>query len=373
MSECGPLGLGLIGCGSFGRFCLDAFSTMPQVRPAAVADTREEVVAEFARDFAVAGHTSADALIARDDVHIVHVATPPSSHHEWVRKAVAAGKHVLCEKPLALTAARGREVLSAAEAAGVCVSVNFVLRYNRVTEAVGAVIESGVLGEVLSARLTNCAKDTPLGPDHWFWLREVSGGIFIEHGVHFFDLYAHWLGPGEVIAAHAEVREATSQEDRVTCTVRHAGGAVASHYHGFDQYYLMDRTDHRLVCELGDIRVDGWVPLRLTVDALTDASGADRLSACCGGAPVEVIEDYGRAHEGAVSRGKPRAISRRVRLCMTPEPDKPTLYAASIRELMADQVAAIRNPSHPRRVTGRNGLDSLVLAERAAQLAAAGR
>ena len=68
----------------------------------------------------------------------------------------------------------------------------------------------------------------------------------------------------------------------------------------FKRCVLMDRTDHRLVCELGDIRVDGWVPLRLTVDALTDASGADRLSACCGGAPVEVIEDYGRAHEGAV-------------------------------------------------------------------------
>ena len=370
MPVCQPLGLGLIGCGSFGRFCLDALAAMGEVRLAAVADTREDAAAELARDFGVPGHASADELIARDDVQIVHVATPPSSHHELALKAIAAGKHVLCEKPLALSVAQGREVVSAAEAAGVCIAVNFVLRHNRVTEAVKAVIDSGVLGEVLSARLTNCAKDTPLGPDHWFWDRGASGGIFIEHGVHFFDLYAHWLGAGEVIAAHAETREGTSQEDRVTCTVRHAGGAIASHYHGFDQYYLMDRTDHRLVCELGDILVDGWVPLRLTVEALTDDSAPRSLVECCCGAAAEVIEEYGPAHAGAVSRGRPRRVSKRVRLSVTPEPDKPTLYAASIRELLADQVAAIRDPAHRRRVTARNGLDALIVAERAAGLAA---
>jgi len=365
-----PLGLALIGCGAFGMFCLESFSRMDEVRVAAVSDVRTGVADEFARKFNVPAHYDSDELIARDDVRIVHIATPPSTHHELAVKAIRAGKHVLCEKPLAVTVEQGSEILAAAAQANVLAPVNFILRYNQVTDAVKAVIDSGVLGKVLAARLTNCASDTPLLQDHWFWDREVSGGIFIEHGVHFFDLYSHWLGPAEVLDAHTETREGTDQQDRVMCTLRHAGGAVSSHYHAFDQYLVMDRTDHRLVCELGDIVVNGWIPLDMTVYAATDDAGSERLAACCPGAKLEVLDDYGTAHAEGLSRGRTRHITRRIRLPHTPEPDKQAVYAASVRQLLADQIATIRDPSHQRRVAEQNGQDALVLAETAAKLAA---
>jgi len=370
MNESKPLGFGLVGCGDFGRFCLAAYGKVPEVRIAAVADVRREAADALGGQFGVPAFYDARELIRRSEVDIVHVATPPSTHHELAISAIRAGKHVLCEKPLAMSLRQADEMLAAAAGAGVILPVNFVLRYNRVTEAAKAVIDSGILGRVLAARLTNCAFDSLMGPEHWFWKRDVSGGIFIEHGVHFFDLYNHWLGPGRVINAHAEAREGTGQQDRVTCTILHDRGAVASHYHGFDQIKMMDRADHRLICEMGDIRVEGWIPLALSVDAAVDADGAARLAECCPGGEVEVIEEYDPEQGRIMGRGKLRAVTRRIRMRYRPDSDKQAVYAAGIGELLTDQIAYIRDRSHARRVTESNGRDALALAQAADELAA---
>ena len=218
MSINDPLGLGMIGCGAFGLFCLDAFSGLRDLRVVAVADAHAPAARQAAERLGISPCKDAAELLARRDVDIVHVATPPSGHHELAMAAIKAGKHVLCEKPLATDLAQGDEILAAAERAGVIAPVNFVLRYNPVVEAVKAIIDSRLLGGVLAGCLTNCAFDTFMPPGHWFWDKSVSGGIFIEHGVHFFDLYSYWLGPGRMIDAHADTREGTGQEDRVICT-----------------------------------------------------------------------------------------------------------------------------------------------------------
>lgn len=370
MAKHSPLGLGLIGCGSFGEFCLEAFSALPDVRIAGVADVREAAADRLAAAFHVPGHTDPHQLIARDDVDVVHVATPPSTHHELVLAALRAGKHVLCEKPLATRPAHADEMLAAAARAGTIVPVNFILRYNAVTDAVKAVIASGALGKVLAGRLTNCAGDTKLGGDHWFWNKDVSGGIFIEHGAHFFDLYTYWLGPGRVISAHTERRDGAGMEDRVTCLLRFDSGAVVNHYHGFDQVALMDRTDHRLVCELGDIRVDGWIPLRLTVDAVVDDDTQADLEAACAHAEIETLAVYDADQGRVMGRGVQRRVRRRIRLTCEPAADKQSVYADSVRALLADQIAYLRDRNHSRVITESNGRAALALGEAAAALAA---
>jgi len=367
-----PLGIGLIGCGGFGEFCLDAFSAMDDVRVAAVADVYTPAADRLGAKFGVPAFGDPAELIARDDVGLVHIATPPASHHELALAAIRAGKHVLCEKPLATSVADADEIVAAAAAAGVICPVNFVLRYNAVTEAVKAVIDSAALGRVLSARLTNCASDSKLPAEHWFWDKAVSGGIFIEHAVHFFDLYAYWFGPGEVTAAHAEHRGGAAREieDRVACTVRHESGTLSSQYHGFDQAAPMDRQDHRLVCELGDVFVEGWIPLALRIDALVDDETQARLEACCGGAAVEVVATYEGDAARMQARGVERHVTRRIRLSYEPAADKQSVYADSVRALLADQLAGARDAAHARVVTEANGRAAVALAEAAARLAA---
>jgi D-xylose 1-dehydrogenase (NADP+, D-xylono-1,5-lactone-forming) len=82
------------------------------------------------------------------DVDAVYIPLPNSLHREWTLRAVAAGKHVLCEKPLGLTAAECREMIGASQRAGVWLMEAFMYRYNRRTQLVREILRSGVLGEI---------------------------------------------------------------------------------------------------------------------------------------------------------------------------------------------------------------------------------
>ena len=107
--------------------------------------------------------------------------------------ALEAGKHVICEKPLALTVAQADEMIAAARRNGRLLIANLMQRYNPLFDAVRKLIRSGVLGDFLHGTFENYASDENLPADHWFWDRSKSGGIFVEHGVHFFDLFDGWL------------------------------------------------------------------------------------------------------------------------------------------------------------------------------------
>src|ERR1044072_4812493 len=92
-------------------------------------------------------------------------------------------------------------------------------RYNPLFDSIGQLIESRVLGEVLHGFFENYASDEDLPAGHWFWDRARCGVIFVEHGVHFFDLFAGWLGPGAVEAAQVGVRPGSAIEEHVHATV----------------------------------------------------------------------------------------------------------------------------------------------------------
>ena len=216
------LGVGLLGCGAFGRFCLSEFGAIPGLRAAAVADTIPEAARKTGEEFGLPVCADIHALAACDDVQIIHIATPPSTHCELAIAALDAGKHVLCEKPLATTLADARRMIDAARTARRFLAVNLIMRYDPLNQAVARILEAGLLGAPLHAFFENYAGDTPLCPEHWFWKPEISGGIFIEHGVHFFDLFRMWFGPGEVVAAQQSERpESSGIMDQVHCTVRY--------------------------------------------------------------------------------------------------------------------------------------------------------
>ena len=153
-----PLRWGILGAGEISRQWVLASSACEGATFAAVAARSRDRAKEFASQHGIeTAYGSYAEMLASPDVDIVYIGTINSLHKDHSLMAIEAGKHVLCEKPLAVTVEQGRAIVDAARDAGVRVPVNFVLRYNRVTDLVKAVIESGVLGQVLSARLTNCA------------------------------------------------------------------------------------------------------------------------------------------------------------------------------------------------------------------------
>src|SRR5438477_12812192 len=127
------------------------------------------------------------------------------------------------------------EMITLARKKRLLVIANLMQRYNPLFETIHRLIESKLLGEFLHGFFENYASDEPLGPQHWFWDGSKSGGIYIEHGVHFFDMFTGWIGPGQVVSAERTLRPGSGVEEQVNCAVRYRGGAVVNLYHGLDQ------------------------------------------------------------------------------------------------------------------------------------------
>jgi len=372
VSDPEAFGYALVGCGAFGRFCLDAYAALEGLAVRGVCD-RDPDRAAAAAVTAGIDAVDFDALLAADDVHLVHLATPPATHVELARRALEAGKHVLCEKPLATDLAGARAMADLARERGLVLVANLVMRYDPLCEAVRRILAEGILGAPLYARFENCAKDEDLPPDHWFWDPARSGGIFVEHGVHFFDLFAAWFGPGEVTAADRVIRPGVEAlEEQVRCTVRYAGGCVADLYHGFTQADRMDRQEFRIVCERGDLRLEEWVPTRLFIDALLAVPELARLKELLPGARCKAVARYAGDERRVYSRHRAYEVDGRYRLAVDAGMDKGALYAHVLRALLADQLAAMVDPGHERRVAEENGVASLAMALRARELSRGG-
>src|SRR5205085_4017698 len=189
-----------------------------------------------------------------------------------------------------------------------------------------------------------------------------------EHGVHFFDLFAGWLGPGRVEAAQVGVRAGTAIEEHVHATVRY-GAALVNFYHGFHQAGRMDRQELRLVFERGDVTLHDWVPTRARIHALLDERQTRELCDLFPGARLDVAASYGGNDRACRGRGKEIDACQVIGLSWGGGQAKLPLYGRLLRSLMEDQAAWIRDRNHSRVVTEANGLDSLAMACQADALA----
>jgi predicted dehydrogenase len=358
MSE--ELGIGVIGLGGFGLFALQQFVQVPGVRLAGMAGTARPAALAAAQRYGLDDVVDVDRLLELPSVDLVYIATPPFLHYAQSKRALEAGKHVVCEKPLALTVEQADELVDLARRRDRLLVANLMQRYNPVFDVVGQVIERRPLGEFLHGYFENYASDENLPPEHWFWDRAKSGGIFVEHGVHFFDMLTGWLGSGEVVAAQASTRS-DGCEDQVQCTVRYPGEAHVNFYHGFHQPGRLDRQELRLVFERGDMLLQGWVPTSVHIHAVADEAQTRELSELLPEARIDVLKTYGPRERDFYSHGRQHDAYQEFDLRWD-GPQKMPLYCELLRRMMADQTAWIRDRGHQRKVTEQNGRDSVAMA-----------
>lgn len=173
---------------------------------------------------------SLDALIAASDV--IDVCSPTHLHAEQVRRAAEAGKHIICEKPLARTVADAAAMIDICERRGVKLLVGHVVRFFPEYAAAKGIVDRGEVGKVAVIRLTRCSfKPQADRPDSWFHNPAFSGGMMLDLMIHDFD-YARWVG-GEVtrvFARHIGNKDEKTG-DYALVTLRHANGAI-SHIEG---------------------------------------------------------------------------------------------------------------------------------------------
>lgn len=173
---------GILATGNIARrFASDLAESRTGVL-AAVGSRSAEAAADFARAHAgIRTHASYADLVADPAVDAVYVANPHPGHLEWTLRAIAAGKHVLCEKPLALRLADARRMVEAARAARVLLMEAFMYRCHPQTRRVAALVAEGAIGRLRTIRATfNFAR--PVDPAHRLFARELGGGGILDIG-----------------------------------------------------------------------------------------------------------------------------------------------------------------------------------------------
>jgi predicted dehydrogenase len=149
---------------------------------------------ELASDYDVAVEPSAEALLARDDVQAVIVATPHTTHLPLTRLAAAAGKHVYVEKPMAVSIAECDGMIDACRDAGVLLTVNKVTRYRESPNAAKRLIDEGRIGDLRMVRVLSSVIGYGPAGDHG-WARDPKeGGAWLDMGVHLFDALRWFTG-----------------------------------------------------------------------------------------------------------------------------------------------------------------------------------
>jgi predicted dehydrogenase len=198
-----PLRIGMISFAHEGHAASYAacLADLPDVELIAIADDDEARGRKYAERFGTAFHQDYAALLTRDEIAAVIICSENARHREMVVAAAEAGKHILCEKPLATTRADGEAMVTACHQHGVTLQIAFPMRFSPPTIALREAVRSGAIGTPLMVKATNPGRMPP----GWFSDPALAGGgATMDHTVHVADLL-RWIFEREIVSVYAEI------------------------------------------------------------------------------------------------------------------------------------------------------------------------
>jgi 1,5-anhydro-D-fructose reductase (1,5-anhydro-D-mannitol-forming) len=183
---------------------------------------------------------SVDDVIARDDIDAVYISTINELHRTHTEAAAAAGKHVLCEKPLALTVEDGRAMLEACERAGVTLATNHHLPGSGIHRTIRRLVADGAVGRVLAVRVFHAVMLPAHLQGGWRLESRTGGGVAMDITCHDASVLNPLLGalPTDVVALAAKQGPwGAAAEDALMSTMRYADGALVQTHDAFTIAY----------------------------------------------------------------------------------------------------------------------------------------
>ena len=347
--------IGIIGYGGFGKFLHSSWEKLPSVKILAVSDQNKSLKPDRVERF----YNNWYDLISDKDIDIVSIVTPPSSHGEIACAAMEHGKHVLIEKPLAIDLEDGKRIIEKRNETGKIATIDYIMRFNPVVESLGLLSHGGFLGNLRRVNVENYAQDSTLPCDHWFWNSNISGGILIEHGVHFIDLINSLTDQKFTSVQGMSFYRNEKQEDQVMVNVLYDRGLIATHYHSFACPDFFEITTILLAFDLARIHIEGWIPLWGKISALVNKETKEKLSLLPGfkiqsSIPVKSNKIYCSGVEYYVEE----MISGTFYIGL----QKGEVYSNCVCAVLTDLIKAIEDPGHSLRIKLEDGLNSLQIA-----------
>lgn len=222
---------GVIGCGGIAdRRTIPGMLLCENAECIAVMDKNPESTERVKEKYNIpVGVSNEDELLAMPEIDAVYIATPVFCHKEQVLAAADAGKHILLEKPMGITAAEATEISDYCAKKGVKLGVGFMMRFHAAHQKIKEEIENGSIGEIISAYAKfNCW--SPVSPVKWRQTKAFSGGgAMMDMGIHCIDLLQYMTGlkAKEITAMGGnQVFQYPDTEDAASAVMRMDNGAL---------------------------------------------------------------------------------------------------------------------------------------------------
>ncbi len=228
--------IGIVGCGAIHSTHADAIINNDGTALAAVADIDESKAEESAARYGCSYSARYEDILNDKNIDAVHICTPHYLHADMAIAAMEHGKHVIVEKPMAITPSDASRMISKSEATGMKLGVCFQNRYNATSIKIKEFIESGKGGKILGARafVTWHRDKGYYSSGEWrgTWAKE-GGGVLINQAIHTLDLLQWFLGDMEKLKASVDTRllkDVIEVEDTAEATISFKSGASALFY-----------------------------------------------------------------------------------------------------------------------------------------------
>ena len=335
--------VGLVGLGYMGQVHLSCYRDNPLCELVAVADSDEaKLVGRAAIEGNIEGAASThdltnvrtttriDELINDPEIDLLDFCLPTPLHNEYSIRALQAGKHVLCEKPMALTAEECEQMVAAAGRSGKFLLVGHCLRFWPQYVAAQQVLASGELGKPLYARFLRRG-GIPLW-NSWMWDGAQSGGAVLDLHVHDVDIALWWFGEPQSVVADGVIDDGLPL--KVDATWRYQNGPLVSLHGGWDKNGGPFHMAFEVLCEGGTVAWDSAAgdAVEVRVEGETREIASDDVS----GYQVE-IDDFLRCIQSGTAPAR-----------VTPESSKlaVAIAAEELRQIKEKQVGATLGDKH---------------------------
>lgn len=288
----------LVGCGRISKNHLDAIGRVDGLDLAAVADIIPERAAAAGETSGVPWFTSLQAMLASVECDIITVATPSGLHPLHGTEAARAGKHVVSEKPMAISLAGADALIGACRDAGVRL---FVVKQNRLNPAIQLVkraVEKGRFGRIHAA---NCTVRWSRPQDYydqapWRGTWAMDGGAFMNQASHYVDLIQWLAGPVESVMAMTATQERRIEaEDSGAALLRFRNGGIGVLDVTMLTYPRNLEGSLTILGDRGSVKINGTAVNRVDTWLFADYDDDDKLVDAAGTSPPSV---YGFGHEG---------------------------------------------------------------------------
>lgn len=259
--------IGLIGAGFIAGVHANAYAAVSEAQVVAVTSLQRADSQKIADRLGARVYDTVEELLADPEVEAVDICVPTYAHRDVVLQAAAAGKHVLCEKPIARTVTEADEMIAACREAGVQFMVAHVMRWEPTAEKARQVVESGALGPVRLVRMTLGGSFPTWGYENWFADFQKSGGPFLDLVIHNFD-WLNWVfGPVQRVFARNVNGPHLERGDYGLAILKFKSGVIAhveAMWNAPEGYPFEDRYEiagTQGLYEYGDHRppIDMWV------------------------------------------------------------------------------------------------------------------